>query len=79
MINIPGSNSATLIGQVISVGTPSLSMCRPPTLSLSEKAYVDIKAQVLCRKFYGCLMLSNKECSKSLVILSLKSLMMVLF
>ena len=67
-INIPGSKCVTLIGHIISVGA---SLPRTPThLRLSEKAYASIENQILCWKFYGCLLITNSKCSKSLVIVN---------
>lgn len=68
VINVPGSDSVTLIGHMISVSTPSQSMPRPPTMCLSKKAYSEIKAQILCGKFYGALLIATGERSKALVI-----------
>ena len=63
--NVPGSNSVTLIGQIISVGLHSPST---PTLCLSESAYSKIKAEIICNKFYGGLLITTEQRSKALVV-----------
>ena len=57
-----------LIGHVISVRVPSQSAARPPTLCLSENAYSKIKAEIVCNKFYGGLLITTGQCSKALVV-----------
>lgn len=68
VINVPGSESATLIGHTISVGSPSKTTPVPPTLCLSEKAYSEIKAKLICNKFYGSLVISTGQSDKALVV-----------
>lgn len=68
VIDVPGSDSVTLIGHVISVRASSSSMLRPPTLCLSESAYSKVKAEIVCSKFYGGLLITTGQCSKALVV-----------